>query len=266
MLAVEKFYKMSTMGIVVRNKINQLLSSSMDGGLYFSNYLRGKGYSAQLLEKYRKSGWLVPLANGVMYRPAESLSAVKAVSSFYNQICRTCRIAAHSALAVYGYNHFVPMGKPVLMLTGLGAHTPKWMSSPLLDMTIKTFYTSAFEKTIETERSIDGAKVLVSVPEQAFLECLLLAGKEYSYIDLYYIMEQLTTLRHDVVQTLLENTKNLSVKRMFLYMSEKAGHYWFSKLDLDRINLGTSKLQLVKDGVYVSKYKITVPKELNDYE
>ncbi|MBF1450120.1 MAG: type IV toxin-antitoxin system AbiEi family antitoxin domain-containing protein, partial [Prevotella oris] len=85
-------------------------------------------------------------------------------------------------------------------------------------------------------------------------------------MDLYYIMEQLTTLRSEVVQSLLETTKNYKMKRLFLYMAEKANHYWFEELDLSRIDLGTTKLQLVKSGVYLSKYKMTIPKELNDYE
>ena len=49
-------------------------------------------------------------------------------------------------------------------------------------------------------------------------------------------------------------------------MAEKAGHYWFDMLDMDKFGLTTSKLQLVAKGVYISKYRITVPKELNDYE
>ena len=79
-------------------------------------------------------------------------------------------------------------------------------------------------------------------------------------------MEQLTTLRSDVVQRLLETSKNFSVKRMFLYMAEKTGHYWFEELDLEKINIGTSKIQLVPGGTYVAKYLITVPKALNSYE
>ncbi len=85
-------------------------------------------------------------------------------------------------------------------------------------------------------------------------------------MDLFYMMEQLTTLRPEMLQQLLETTKNLKVKRMFLYMAEKAGHYWFEALDTSKIGLGTSKLQLSKNGIYISKYKITVPKELNEYE
>ena len=85
-------------------------------------------------------------------------------------------------------------------------------------------------------------------------------------MDLYYVMEQLTSLRADVVQTLLEHIKNQRIKRVFLYMAEKAGHYWFNMLNIDRINLGTSKQQLVENGIYIKKYRITIPKELNEYE
>ena len=107
---------------------------------------------------------------------------------------------------------------------------------------------------------------MVSSPEQAFMECLLLAPERCSYMDLFYIMEQPTSLRSETVQSLLETIKNIRIKRMFLYMAEKAGHYWFDMLYMGRINTGTSKLQLADNGIYISKYKITIPKELNDYE
>lgn len=79
-------------------------------------------------------------------------------------------------------------------------------------------------------------------------------------MDLYYIMELLTTLSSDIIQNLLETTKNLRVKRIFLYMEEKVGHYWFDMLDTSNVTLGTSKLQLVEAGISVTKYKITKPK------
>jgi hypothetical protein len=98
------------------------------------------------------------------------------------------------------------------------------------------------------------------------MECLLLAPNQYSYMDLYYIMEQLTALRPTKIQQFLEATNNLTVKRLFLYMAEKVNYPWFQAIDFSRINLGTSKIQLCKGGVYVSKYKITVPSELAEYE
>ena len=53
---------------------------------------------------------------------------------------------------------------------------------------------------------------------------------------------------------------------MFLYMAEKAGHYWFDMLDTSQINLGTGKMQLAEGGTYIAKYKITIPTELYQYE
>lgn len=158
------------------------------------------------------------------------------------------------------------MGKPVLMVAHQEAHTPSWMKSELFDRTISPFSTDTFGELQEEEVQVEDRKVLSSSPRQAFMECLLLAPKRYALMDLYYIMEQLTSLRTDKLQVLLETTSNLKVKRLFLYMAEKANHYWFNELDTSKIELGTSQLQIVKGGVYVPKYKITIPKELRDYE
>ena len=85
-------------------------------------------------------------------------------------------------------------------------------------------------------------------------------------MDLYYVMEQLTTLRPDVVQHLLETMNNNRAKRMFLYMAEKAGHYWFEELHPERIDVGKGKIQVVANGTFNSKYNMTIPKELEEYE
>jgi hypothetical protein len=45
-------------------------------------------------------------------------------------------------------------------------------------------------------------------------------------------------------------------------VADKAGHEWLSYINLDKVDLGSGKRAIVKDGVYVSKYQITVPKEL----
>ena len=254
------------MSIESANKIDLLLRMGTKNGLYFSEWLKKNGYSDQLISKYRKSGWLTSLAKGVVYRTGDKLSAYAAVSCYNNQLNRQLRVAAHSALELFGFNHYVPMGKPVLMVAYSGISIPKWMNADYFDRTIKPFETNMFT-TIQTSTvKVEGVNLLVSSPEQAFMECMLLAPDRYGYMDLYYIMEQLTSLRADIVQTLLETIKNLRVKRMFLYMAEKAGHYWFEMLDMVKIDIGTSKLQLVENGIYISKYKITVPKELFNYE
>ena len=230
------------MAIETKSKINSLLMNILPGGIIFSEGLKKQGYSDQLMKQYRKSGWLTSLSKGVMYR------------------------RAHSALELSGYYHYVPMGKPQLMVASDEPRTPQWAKSDLFDMTIEFFTTSAFGLIQKQAIKQNNYTVQASSPELAFMECLLLAPNRYSFMDLYYIMEQLTALRPAKVQQLLETTNNMTVKRMFLYMAEKANYPWYQAIDVGRINLGTSKIQLCKGGVYVSKYKITIPKELAEYE
>jgi hypothetical protein len=254
------------MSLEFQSKLNQLLVLGKKNGLFFSDWLKKKGYSDQLIRKYRQSGWLSSLDKGVMYRTGDKLSAIVSLACYNEQLEKEVRIAAHSALELFGFNHYVPMGKPILMVACSCSIVPKWMLKDRFDRTFKVFSTKTIEIPQTSNINIEGVNLLVSSPEQAFMECLLLAKDQYNYMDLYYIMKQLTSLRADVVQILLENIKNQRVKRIFLYMAEKAGHYWFDMLDINKINIGTSKLQLVKNGIYVNKYKITIPKEFKDYE
>lgn len=255
------------MNIELSSKLNRLLRAEQPGKLYFSAWLKKNGYSDQLVKQYRTSGWLASLSKGVMYRTGNKLLSFASLSSYNEQMGKDFYIGAHSALELSGFNHFVPMGKPLLMVGHPGSQlVPDWLKSSEFEREMRFFSTEIFSKPQFYTYTDDGFPLPVSVPEQAFLECLLLAPTHYSYMDLFYIMEQLTTFRPDVLQSLLENTSNNKVKRMFLYMAQKSGHYWFERLDKSMMNLGSAKYQLTNKGTYIPEYKITVPKELYDYE
>ncbi len=49
-------------------------------------------------------------------------------------------------------------------------------------------------------------------------------------------------------------------------MAEKSGHQWFSKIKLDNVDLGSGKRSIIPNGIYVTKYQITVPKEFEPNE
>ncbi|ROT18790.1 hypothetical protein EEL52_11520 [Muribaculaceae bacterium Isolate-113 (HZI)] len=254
------------MSIAIASKLNHLLSESIPGGLLFAGWLRKEGYSSQLLKKYRDSGWLEALGRGVMYRRNDNLSALTAVLCYNYQTGNNARVAAHSALELHGFSHYIPMGKPRLMVAFESGNVEDWVRSDKYDMTIVPFHTGIFKDPLTQSYKTNRYDLKISSPEQAFLECLHLVPSQYNYMDLYYIMEQLTSLNPEKVQNALENTSSQRIKRMFLYMAEKGGHYWFDMLDLNKLGLTSSKLKLTDNGVYISKYRITVPKELNDYE
>ena len=52
------------------------------------------------------------------------------------------------------------------------------------------------------------------------------------------------------------------MKRLFLYLSEKANHSWLEDLDLDKLDLGKGKREIMKEGILDKKYLITVHKSL----
>ncbi len=254
------------MGVQTSSKINSLVHSKYAGGLMFSEWLNKAGYSNQLLKKYRNTGWLNMVCRGVMSMNDTTHDALVSLACYNEQMGKNCRVAAHSALELSGFNHYVPMGKPTLMVACADKTIPTWMKSDQFDRTFVPFTTEAFPEPSTTTYKAGNFELLMSSPEQAFMECLLLAPKRYSFMDLYYIMEQLTSLRPDVVQRLLETSTNYKVKRLFLYMADKANHYWVDMLDKSKIDLGTSKMQLTKGGTYISQYKITIPTELCNYE
>jgi len=103
-------------------------------------------------------------------------------------------------------------------------------------------------------------------PERAIMECLYMPSASSSLLDIYYIMEGMTTLRPKLVQSLLESCASLKVKRLFLYMAEKANHPWYKALKTDRANYGTSRLMITPTGKYIKKYNMTISKELAEYE
>ena len=69
--------------------------------------------------------------------------------------------------------------------------------------------------------AVDGSSLLVSSPERAFLECLHLPDAASSLLDIYYIMESLTTLRPKLLQSLLESCTSQKVKRCLSIWQKK---------------------------------------------
>ena len=161
------------------------------------------------------------------------------------------------------------MGKPKAYLYTNGSNRlPLWMLNAEWDMTIKAVVTSFLgdDMTGVEPMAIGTDSLLVSTPERAILECLNLSDASSNLLDIYYIMESLTTLHPKLLQTLLERCTSQKVKRLFLYMAEKAAHPWYKALQTDKIEVGDYRMMIVPKGKYIKKYNMTVPAELAEYE
>ena len=250
-------------------KINLLLQKVPRGGVFLSSWMYENGISRELQRHYKNSQWLSPIGTGVMVRTGETPTLLSALASLNKQDNKHFTVGAMSALEMRGFSHYLPMGKKtVVVFSSKNERLPQWLVRRDWDVVLRQFTTECFNPQTDIDTIVhDGFHVLVSSPARAFMECLHLSPKYYNLTDLYYVMEMLSLLPPLSVQTLLEDCKSVKVKRLFLYMAEKAGHEWLKMLDLTAISLGTGKRSLVKNGVYHTKYQITIPKELaNDVE
>jgi hypothetical protein len=183
-----------------------------------------------------------------------------------SQLGLTVHIAAVSALELQGRAHFIPLGegRRVTLVSDRKEVLPKWfMAYPwkvnLQHRCLTLFGEASHQAT--SNLSVGAFSVQVSSPEQAILEEMRMASGNSAIEHALLLMEGLSTLRPDLVQSLLENCLSIKAKRLFLWAAERSQHTWFERIDHTKIGLGTGKRQLFKGGQLHPKYMITVPPE-----
>jgi len=246
------------------SKINHLLQAQPKGTVLLASWLLKKGYSFDLQRRYRQSEWLRSIGSGAMVRAGDEVNLEGAIYTLQTQMGLSVHFGAKTALAMQGRAHYLEMAQQKATLFGNKEEKlPTWFNQHQWGVEIN-YISSKFLSTTVGFTSFDVKEftIKISSPARALLECLYLSPRKQDLVECYKLMESMNNLRPNLVQQLLENCNSIKVKRLFLYMAEKAGHSWFEYLDLEMIDLGKGKRSIVPQGVYVSKYQITVPKTL----
>jgi hypothetical protein len=246
-------------------KINKLMQSFPQGQVLLSQWLVTQGYSFELQQRYRKSGWLKSIGKNAMLKSQDQLVLAGALSALQNMENRNVHIGGRSALELQGFAHYLQINSyETTLFESSKSKLPLWFTNNDWNTKIKIFRLSLFDsETLGMVDFKDGElKIKISNPDRALMECLALCPAQFPLPESFELMESLTGLRPAKVQELLENCKSVKVKRLFLYFAEKAGHSWFKYLDTRRISLGSGNRSLTENGVLVSKYKLVLPKEL----
>ncbi len=251
------------------SKINKLTQLQPPGVVLTSSWLTRQGYSPGLLRNYRNNHWLASIGNGAMIRCNDPVDYLGAVFSLQQQLNLTVHPAAKTAFSLAGNTHYLDLNTKIVYLFGSRNETlPSWFKNRKWGIQIRYIASSflpAAEDFVEYQhKSFD---VNISSPARAMMECLYLAPQQQDLLECFEMMQGLTNLPPASTQHLLESCTSVKVKRLFLYLAEKSGHAWFRHLNIHRIDLGLGNRSLVPNGVYVGKYRLTVPKELetDDY-
>jgi len=251
------------MSTISSKKLNQLLSSTPKGVVLLTSWLKANGYSPDLVKRYRHSGWLESIGFGANIRFGDSVDCFGALYSLQEQCNSSIHVGARSALSLQGKSHYLEFNakKIILFSSNKDGRLPAWFknfdwgielelhSSDFLpdDLGVLNFPAKEFN-------------IKISGEIRALMECLHLVPHYQELSECYELMEGMNNLHPKKVQELLSNCHSIKVKRLFLYLAEKAKHEWFNHLDLSNIDLGSGKRQIVEEGALDKKYKITVPK------
>lgn len=256
------------MSTINKTKINQLLTTLPQGTVLLSSWLVGQGYSLDLQKRYRKSQWLESIGTGAMMRSGDRVDYYGAIYALQKHAGLSIHPGGRTALSLLGKAHYLELSAVKALLFGDEREKlPVWFKEHDWSVEVDYYPTSFLPKELGLEDfEVKNFSIKVSCAARAMMECLYLAPAKQDLQECFELMEGLNNLRPKIVQQLLEQCSSIKVKRLFLYLADKASHVWMKYLDLQKVDLGKGKRSLVKNGIYIAKYQITVPKELAEDE
>jgi hypothetical protein len=254
-----------TMSKEIKSKINRLVNQWPRGTVSAASYLNSLGFGYDLLVRYKKSGWIQSFGRGAYILYGDKVEWPGAIYALQSQLGMNIHPGGKTALELKGYAHYLPYGRKKIFLYGTqGQVLPSWFKGEHVGVDIVMTRTNLFpsgNKHGLSELREKDFVIEISSPERAAMEMLHLVPGKISFEEALLIMENLLSLRPDLVERLLVMCRSIKVKRLFMYMAEKHDHSWVSGLDLSKIDIGKGKRMIVPNGKYDRKYLITVPQE-----
>jgi hypothetical protein len=250
-------------------KINKLLKAWPIGTVCLSSHLSLKhGVSGQLLERYKKNNWLESIGSGASIRSGDKVDYLGALYALQTQAGLSVHVGGRTALSLLGRGQYIDFSHGhAVLIGGEKEKLPLWFKKKNWITRIDFYSTSFLPPELGLiDLSLGSFSIKISNPLRAILECLYLTPNNQELFECYELMEGLYNLDPKSAQELLEKCSSVKAKRLFLYLAEKLKNPWFKFLDLSKINLGSGNRSLVKNGVYIAKYKITVPEEFERNE
>lgn len=248
------------------SKINQLLRSQPAGVVMQSSWLAKQGYSLDLQKRYKKSNWLKSIGTGAMIRAGDHVSYEGAIYSLQQEGGSAVHPGGKTALGLLGMSHYLEFApQSVTVFGGKTESLPKWFKKYDWGTKVNYYKTSFLPPDMcLTEKEFKSFAIKISNAPRALMECLYLVPEKQDLVECFHLMESMNNVRPTLVQELLEKCESIKVKRLFLYLAEKTNHDWFKRLNLEKVELGRGKRSVVTNGVYNSKYQITVSRELEE--
>ncbi len=246
-------------------KLKRLMDEWRPHTVITSVRLKELGITAQDAHKYGLRQWLESLGHGAFKRPVETVTWQGALCAIQTQLKLDVHVAARTALEMTGKAHYLRFAdQTVFLFSPPKVALPAWFKTYDWSVDIRHTQTKFLPPDLGLTdlEAVEGFKLRASSPERAILETLHLTPQAVDLVEAAQLTEGLVTLRPKLMQELLEACNSVKVKRLFLYLAERADLPVMRHLNPDVIDLGKGDRSLVPKGKYVAKYGLLLPSEL----
>lgn len=283
---------MSSMAGPTTTKLNRLEQDLPEGLLVDSGWLEAKQVNKQLRNYYVHNGWLQQIAHGVFARTRGPLKWQQVVISLQTILLSRYPpfvVGGSTALELQGFAHYVSRDIREVHLYG-PEPPPTWLKKMPVEQSFKYHSDRRLFRNDPIHRGLtsmgtrdlsyfqgdevvrmpwgqwDDWTLTLSTPERAALELLDELPARESFQNVDKVMEGLSNLRPQRLQKLLVDCDSVKVKRLFFFFADRHKHAWLKRLDKSRVDFGSGKRMIAKEGRLDPTYQITVPKDLDGHQ
>lgn len=242
------------------NKLKLLLNLFDSHKILLSEELLDNGFSNDLIQYYKKSGWIKNIGKGVYTRPDVTVFLFDAIEVLQKKMSLKIHLGGKSCLSkVYNIQHFVKLKESKTELfCSKETNIPLWFKEKFSNEIIvkRTEFLKTYGGIVNF--SFPKNEIEISTPERCFLEFLNYVPNETSVSEAREILELLVNIRPAFMQKLLQESSSVKVNRLFFYLSEKVNHSWFKYLKKENVEFGSGIREIEKGGHFVEKYNIII--------
>lgn len=250
---------MCIMSTPISTNIKKLIQTHPHNTVLTTEEMVRLGLSRELQRSAVRAGWLSRIGAGAYTVLEESVNLEGAIYTLQKELGLSVHQGGYTILnEKYGKTHNLTVDRKPQLFCYRGEKIPAWFRANYCS-SYDLFITSFLPSNLGFQ-DYDAVNFSVKIPvlERAMLEMLYLTPSVHTLKETYQVVELLGTAKPAVVQNLLESCTSIKVKRLFLYMAERAGLVWLKKLDPSTIDLGRGDREITKGGQYDKKYHIVI--------
>ncbi len=230
------------------------------------SWLETEGISRKLSHRYVAEGWFKRLGHGAYVRSGDTVDWRGAIYALQTQAQLAIWPGGATALQLQGLGQYIPLHREKIWLWGEGgSRLPAWFKNHDWGVTVQFNAVRLFSQSVPDQfhHKKDGFVIAASSMERASFELAyeITDGESFTWAAEQF--QGLVNLRPGLMQRYLEACTSIRVKRLMLMLGSYYGHAWAQRVDCSRINLGSGKRQVVKNGWLHPQWQITVPKEFS---